>query len=112
MAKRTKFIAGNWKMNPGTLEEAVALATAVKNGLGDTGNVHVALCPPSVFLHRLDDVVAKAPPSALAVRTCTGRPRVPTPVSCLDRCCSTSAAPTSSLDTVNAGTEWVRPTSR
>ena len=31
---RPLFIAGNWKMNPGTAEAARALAEAVKTGVG------------------------------------------------------------------------------
>jgi triosephosphate isomerase (TIM) len=58
---RPLVIAGNWKMNPGTLEAAVALAGAVKAGVGQAGDVHVAVCPPSVFLHRIDEVLAGSP---------------------------------------------------
>lgn len=61
MAKRTKFIAGNWKMNPESLEQAIALAGAVKSGLGDASDVHVAICPPAVYLQKLDEVVANSP---------------------------------------------------
>ncbi len=58
---RTLFIAGNWKMNPGTLEAAVALAEEVKAGVGQAVDVRVAVCPPGVFLHRIDDVLAGSP---------------------------------------------------
>ena len=58
---RTLFIAGNWKMNPTTADAAVALAEAVKAGVGPLGDVQVALCPPSIFLDRIDQVLANTP---------------------------------------------------
>ena len=58
---RPLFIAGNWKMNPATSAEARALAEAVKGGVGDETRVRVALCPPSVFLHAIDDVLVGSP---------------------------------------------------
>jgi triosephosphate isomerase len=48
-------------MNPAGLEEAVALAERVKAGVGQAVDVHVAICPPAVYLHRIDDVVANSP---------------------------------------------------
>ena len=58
---RTLFIAGNWKMNPPTAEAAMALAEAVKAGVGSAVDVLVALCPPAVFLDRIDNVLAGSP---------------------------------------------------
>ncbi|MDR3638270.1 MAG: triose-phosphate isomerase [Isosphaeraceae bacterium] len=58
---RSLFIAGNWKMNPGTAEAAVALAEAVKSGVGAAADVRVAVCPPSVYLHRVDQVLEGSP---------------------------------------------------
>ncbi len=52
--KRPLFIAGNWKMNPTTRKGAVALAEAVKNGVGTETAVRVAVCPPSVYLEAVD----------------------------------------------------------
>ncbi len=49
---RTLLIAGNWKMNPATRAEAVALAEAVKAGVGTATNVRVALCPPATCSSR------------------------------------------------------------
>jgi len=46
---RRIFIAGNWKMNT-RKNGAVELAEAIATGLGETGNVSVAVCPPSVYL--------------------------------------------------------------
>jgi triosephosphate isomerase len=58
---RALFVAGNWKMNPPTAEEAVALAEEVKAGVGQAADVRVAVCPPSVFLHQVDAVLAGSP---------------------------------------------------
>lgn len=58
---RTLFIAGNWKMNPGSGDAAVALAEEVKAGVGQAVDVRVALCPPSVYLQRIDEVLAGSP---------------------------------------------------
>ena len=58
---RPLLIAGNWKMNPNTEAEAVALAEAVKAGVGQDHAVRVAVCPPSLFLHRIDAVLANSP---------------------------------------------------
>jgi triosephosphate isomerase len=58
---RPLFIAGNWKMNPSTEADALALAEAVKNGVGQDHGVRVAVCPPSVFLHRIDAALANSP---------------------------------------------------
>ena len=61
MPTRPLFIAGNWKMNPATSEAAVALAAAVKAGVGQATNVRVAVCPPAVFLHAVDRELTNAP---------------------------------------------------
>ena len=58
---RAVFIAGNWKMNPSTAAEAVALAQAVKAGVGQFSDVRVAVCPPSVFLHAVDKALEGSP---------------------------------------------------
>ena len=58
---RTLFVAGNWKMNPASLEAAVALAEEVKAGVGQAVDVRVAVCPPSPFLYKIDGVLAGSP---------------------------------------------------
>jgi triosephosphate isomerase len=58
---RPLFIAGNWKMNPTTAGAAVALAEAVKSGVGQSTDVRVAVCPPSVFLQAVDSALAGSP---------------------------------------------------
>jgi len=58
---RPLFIAGNWKMNPANREAAVALAKAVRAGVGAETSPRVALCPPAIFLAPVDDVLAGSP---------------------------------------------------
>ncbi len=58
---RTIFIAGNWKMNPGSEGAAVALAEEVKAGVGPDTTVRVAVCPPAVYLHRIDTALSGSP---------------------------------------------------
>src|SRR5277367_3358940 len=58
---RTLFLAGNWKMNPPSVEAAVGLAEEVKAGVGQAVDVRVAICPPSVYLYRIDTVLAGSP---------------------------------------------------
>ena len=58
---RPLFIAGNWKMNPATLDAAESLAREVKNGVSSDSPTRVAVCPPSVFLARVDELLAGSP---------------------------------------------------
>ena len=58
---RLLFIAGNWKMNPATRDAAIELAEAVKAGVGQAADVHVAVCPPSVFLEAVDKALEGSP---------------------------------------------------
>jgi len=58
---RTLFIAGNWKMNPASEAAAVALAEEVKAGVGPETAVRVALCPPSVYLYKVDEALKGSP---------------------------------------------------
>ncbi len=45
----TKYVIGNWKLNPASLSDANALAQALKDGLGDVRDVKLG-CAPS-FVH-------------------------------------------------------------
>lgn len=58
---RSLFIAANWKMNPSTKAAAIELARAVREGVGSETSPRVALCPPSVFLADVDEVLAGSP---------------------------------------------------
>jgi triosephosphate isomerase (TIM) len=65
---RKKFIAGNWKMNTGSID-AELLAAAVVKGLGAETRVTVAVCPPFPFLARVAQTV-KGTPVALGAQNC------------------------------------------
>jgi triosephosphate isomerase (TIM) len=58
---RTLLIAGNWKMNPPSRSQAVALAQEVKEGVGTSVDVHVVVCPPTVYLQAVDPVLEGSP---------------------------------------------------
>jgi triosephosphate isomerase len=49
MARRRRFIAGNWKMNLGPTD-AAALAEALKSVLASRGDVDVAVFPPTLSI--------------------------------------------------------------
>ena len=57
---RRILIAGNWKMNT-RCDSAVSLAKAVVAKVGEDPAVDVVLCPPSVYLSAVADVVAGTP---------------------------------------------------
>ena len=47
---RRPVIAGNWKMNPATLDDARALAAAVAAAAADVPDVTTVVCPPTIWL--------------------------------------------------------------
>ena len=51
------LVAGNWKMNT-TVQEAAALASAVRDALDDASEVDVVLCPPYVFLIEVESALS------------------------------------------------------
>ncbi len=61
MLTRKIFIAGNWKMNPGTSEQAKALAQAVRVGVGSASEVEVALGAPAIFLSAVSESLNDSP---------------------------------------------------
>jgi triosephosphate isomerase len=65
---RTPLIVGNWKMH-GTVAEARALATALRDGLKRPGRVEVAVCPPFTALPAVGEILAGSP-IALGAQTC------------------------------------------
>ena len=56
-SRRRPFIAGNWKMNT-TRSQAVTLAGALREPLGALQEIDSAVCPPSVWLAAVGDVLA------------------------------------------------------
>jgi triosephosphate isomerase (TIM) len=53
---RTPLVAGNWKMNPTTLDASVRLATAVRDGTAGLP-VRTVVCPPFVFLPAVAEAI-------------------------------------------------------
>jgi len=47
---RPPIIVGNWKMNPTTVEEAIALALAVQDVARAAPSVTAVICPPTLWL--------------------------------------------------------------
>ncbi len=56
MAKNTKFLIGNWKMNPQTSEEAKKIFSGIKKSASKAKKVTTIVCPPFVFLSNLSKV--------------------------------------------------------
>lgn len=54
---RERVIAGNWKMNPVTFEDAVVLARAVQSVARTLPAVTTVICPPTIWLADLRPVV-------------------------------------------------------
>jgi triosephosphate isomerase len=54
---RKPMMAGNWKMNK-TIDEAVALATAIKNAVNEVNNVDRVVCPPFIDLPAVQQALA------------------------------------------------------
>jgi triosephosphate isomerase len=57
---RRKLIAGNWKMNTDRAS-AVALARGVVERSGEFGRLDLLVCPPSVYLSPVNEVISKSP---------------------------------------------------
>jgi triosephosphate isomerase len=72
---RTPLIVGNWKMH-GTLSEARALATALRDGLKRPGRVEVAVCPPYTALPVVGEILTGSP-IALGAQNCHHAPSGP-----------------------------------
>ena len=53
---RKPMMAGNWKMNK-TIDEAVALATAIRDSVGDVDSVDRVVCPTYVCLPAVADAL-------------------------------------------------------
>ena len=54
---RKPMMAGNWKMNK-SIDEAVALATAIKNAVNEVNNVDRVVCPPFIDLPAVQQALA------------------------------------------------------
>ncbi|MEO6578004.1 MAG: triose-phosphate isomerase [Candidatus Limnocylindria bacterium] len=47
---RRPIVAGNWKMNPPTADEALGLARAVADAAPDAASMTTVICPPTIWL--------------------------------------------------------------
>jgi len=60
MKKSNPLIAGNWKLNPVTQSDAVALAAAVVQKTKKIENVHIAIAPPYPYLIPVEKKINKS----------------------------------------------------
>jgi triosephosphate isomerase len=60
---RRPVVAGNWKMNPPTLDEAIELARSVADAAQDLPSVTSVICPPTIWL----DAVGRSVGAAIAI---------------------------------------------
>lgn len=58
---RTPLVAGNWKMNPPTLEAALALAAGVRAGAEGLSGAIAVVCPPAIWLAAVADELRGGP---------------------------------------------------
>ncbi len=54
---RTPIIAANWKMNLGTVAEALAFVRQIRPALGEIEGVEVVLCPPFTVLASVSEIL-------------------------------------------------------
>lgn len=55
---RKKLIVANWKMNPLTAREAMALFTGIKHCAGKMRTVQTVVCPPHIYISELGKTVS------------------------------------------------------
>lgn len=53
MKNNKLLVIGNWKCNPTILKQAEALFSSIKNGVGETKNTEIIICPPFPFLNNI-----------------------------------------------------------
>lgn len=57
---RTTIVAGNWKMN-GSAAMAEELVEGIKAGMSEVGNTDVVVCPPSIYLSFVAELIKDSP---------------------------------------------------
>ena len=50
---KPKTIVANWKMNPVSFSEAESLIKTIKNGIQESDNNRIIICPPAVYLSKI-----------------------------------------------------------
>ncbi len=58
--KKKPIVIGNWKMNPRTSSDGIALAKAVILGIKKISNVSVVIAPPTLYLSAVQKVTQKS----------------------------------------------------
>jgi triosephosphate isomerase len=58
---RTPVIAGNWKMNPPDLGDAISLARAVSDTAATVPEIETVICPPTIWLTEVAAAVRGGP---------------------------------------------------
>ena len=56
---RRTLIAGNWKMN-GSLSSIEELINGIKDGLAEVTNADMAVCPPAVYISKVNELIGDA----------------------------------------------------
>lgn len=56
---RRTLIAGNWKMN-GSLSSIETLINGIKNGLAEVANADMAVCPPAIYIPKVNELIGDA----------------------------------------------------
>jgi triosephosphate isomerase len=56
---KTKYIVGNWKMNPGKLEDAKKILRGIERKVPKSKKVTAIICPPFVYIQPLKKVRKK-----------------------------------------------------
>lgn len=57
---RTPLVAGNWKMN-GTIDSVTELTQGIVAGAGDIEAADILICPPFVYVQKVEDMLGSAP---------------------------------------------------
>ena len=53
-----KLIIANWKMNPGSVEDAREIITEINKKTRSFGDVRLVVCPPFVFLNEVSSIIS------------------------------------------------------
>ncbi|MBU1882524.1 triose-phosphate isomerase, partial [bacterium] len=56
----TKFIAGNWKLNPAEINQAKELAREVRDRTANCSKVNIAVCPPFISLPAVAELLRES----------------------------------------------------
>ena len=57
---QTKLVVANWKMNPGSADEAKEIIIEINKKSKSFGDVRLVVCPPFIYLNEVSEVIAKS----------------------------------------------------